>query len=432
MATTIISRAGKGSPLTVAEHDANHQNAANTADSALNVATPTLVPWSTIIPLNAVGAGKYMATKVVDTNMVLAVGPAPVHDGNCNLSVVGDGVHNLDISALATGMTGVDAGKANNGFVFLSTAGQENLYSVVWVYGHPYCYGQKGFFTDLAPPLLNTATVENASKTTANLVFNEPMNQLVVPAATDFSFSTGHLATAFAFTGPTTANLTFSAAFTPAEVRTLGYIQGSNKLQDLAGNFMASFSGHAIINNVSGSTVFSDTFDRTDANPMSITSSGGGNWSGNVSSCQIQGGKLLPNTGTAWCAANLGSADGWVQCDITVQTGGYNGLNFRGLDNIDTANCCFIYLLPNALYIGERTSPAGDNTLNSTALSLTPGSAHTVRIEFVGSSIVIKLDGSSTPVLTVSTPLHASNTWAGPNLYGFVPGGAFDNFSMGT
>jgi hypothetical protein len=105
---------------------------------------------------------------------------------------------------------------------------------------------------DVTPPTLVSATVADSTPTHVDLVFSEAMNA-TWSAAAAFTV-TGHTVTAVTRTGATTGYLTASAAFTNGEAaRTVSYTQPvSNKMQDLATtpNFLASFSGQAITNNV--------------------------------------------------------------------------------------------------------------------------------------------------------------------------------------
>ncbi len=192
---------------------------------------------------------------------------------------------------------------------------------------------------------------------------------------------------------------------------------------------LANFSGAAITNNVVGATVFADTFDRADANPMSAVSSGGGTWGGDPSTCKIVSNQLLPVSGASFISTNLGSGDGWLQVDITVQTGAYNALCFRNQMGSDFADTMLYYILPDNLYLVSRTG-AIDTVVDTTALALTPNTAHTFRVEFTGSSVVMKIDG--TAALTSSTSAKSSQTYVGLMPYGYVLGGAYDNFSTGT
>ncbi len=103
--------------------------------------SPVLVAWSTVIPLDTAGGGKYMARKTIDADTTLTEGAGSVQDGSCNLCLVGDGIHTLNIDALNTGAA---SGQANNGYVFDNSNGQENLYAVVSAFDSPYIYGQSG------------------------------------------------------------------------------------------------------------------------------------------------------------------------------------------------------------------------------------------------------------------------------------------------
>lgn len=105
--------------------------------------------------------------------------------------------------------------------------------------------------SDTVAPTLVSATVENATPGQIDLVFSEAMNS-TWSASSAFAVSAGHTLTGITRTGATTGYLTTSTDFVNGEAaRTLAYTQpGSNKMQDLAGNLLANFSGTSITNNV--------------------------------------------------------------------------------------------------------------------------------------------------------------------------------------
>lgn len=112
---------------------------------------------------------------------------------------------------------------------------------------------------DTTAPTLVSAIVSNSTPSQIDLTWSEPMNS-TVSASSAFAVSAGHTLTAHTYVDSTHSYLTTSSAFTNGETtRTLDYTQpGSNKMQDLAGNLLANFSGTAITNNVSENTVTAD------------------------------------------------------------------------------------------------------------------------------------------------------------------------------
>lgn len=112
---------------------------------------------------------------------------------------------------------------------------------------------------DTTAPTLVSATVDNLTPTQVDLVFDEPMTGTWSAAAA--WGVTGHTVTAVTRLTATTGYLTVSVAFTNGEAaRTLSYTQPvSDKMQDLAGNLLATFSGEAITNNVSPADVTAPT-----------------------------------------------------------------------------------------------------------------------------------------------------------------------------
>jgi len=106
---------------------------------------------------------------------------------------------------------------------------------------------------DKATPTLSTAAVNGATLT---LYFDESGTGLanLVPAAGSFSVmrngSTADLVTNVVVDSVAqTVTLTLTTAITSADTVTIGYTAGTNKLQDVAGNQVANFSGRAVVNN---------------------------------------------------------------------------------------------------------------------------------------------------------------------------------------
>ncbi len=105
--------------------------------------------------------------------------------------------------------------------------------------------------TDVTAPTLVSAIVSNATPGRIDLTWSESVNP-AISAAAAFAVNAGHTLTAHTYVDVTHSYLTTSTDFVNGEAaRTLAYTQpGSNKMQDLAGNLLANFSGSAITNNV--------------------------------------------------------------------------------------------------------------------------------------------------------------------------------------
>lgn len=101
---------------------------------------------------------------------------------------------------------------------------------------------------DATPPTAVSASVANATPTTASIAVSEALDAAYVPAASAFTVS-GHTVSGVAISG-STVTLTTST-FVASESATVAYTQpGTNNIRDLAGNLLANFAGLAITDNV--------------------------------------------------------------------------------------------------------------------------------------------------------------------------------------
>lgn len=483
MATTIVSRAVKGTPLSVTEHDANHQNPANTADIALTTANaaqasasaaqtaanaaqstanskaavsdlktvggqslqgpgdialpaggtggsvaPVLVPWSTAIPLDTPGPGKYMARKDISAATVLTVAPSQVHDGNCNINVRGvSGSPGLAFSGMAAG----------NAYAFDPTPGRENKYSIVWditsgVAGTAYYFGMAGQFADTGAPLPSGAPhVEDASRNIVRQLFSEALvtNGIV---AGDCTVS-GHTVSSVAIAG-SELQLTVTPNFAVAEAQTLSV--AANKLKDAAGNLCAAISGVGITNNLVlplGNAA--DTFDRgvvtaDIANPASD----GGTWVGDTGGVSINANALVKGASgfASLVFRNLGSGNGYVQAVFHQgATPGFQSMQFRS-DGNPAGNCLLLYVRGNddgGLVLVKFTAGVDDSTLAITdpTPGFNTGDTVVVRIDFSGTAVVVKVNGVTRISTTVAAYVAQTYVGLGMTLSGSL-GTYWDSF----
>ena len=102
---------------------------------------------------------------------------------------------------------------------------------------------------DLTAPVFQSAQVANANKNKIVLTYNEDLSSSVIPATTDFSPSGGKTVTNVAISGPT-VTLTVNSNYANGDTITVSYTPGTNKLQDLNGNFAASLSSQSVTNNI--------------------------------------------------------------------------------------------------------------------------------------------------------------------------------------
>lgn len=108
--------------------------------------------------------------------------------------------------------------------------------------------------TDTVAPTLSTAVVEDADKDALVLTFSEAMKTTPLPAATAFTIAGadagGRTVTTVAASG-STVTLTLSSALAAGNVITVAYTKpASNPLKDANGVDCASFTAHAVTNNV--------------------------------------------------------------------------------------------------------------------------------------------------------------------------------------
>lgn len=130
---------------------------------------------------------------------------------------------------------------------------------------------------DLVAPVLSTATVENANPNKIVLTYGEDLNPAVVPATSDFTVSGGKTVSSVDIVDAV-VTLTVNSAYANGNTITVSYVAGTNKLQDLSGNFAADLTTQAVTNNIiasSGNVVWTGLQNATDATGGFISSTGG-------------------------------------------------------------------------------------------------------------------------------------------------------------
>jgi lysophospholipase L1-like esterase len=127
-----------------------------------------------------------------------------------------------------------------------------------------------GVAADTTAPIASSAAVANSTPTTLSVTFSEALNTSYVPDVSSVTVS-GHTASALAVSGNTMI-VTVNAYVSGEAASAVAYTQpATNGLRDAAGNLVASFSGLAVTNNVTGATVYPRF-----ASPVGMTESGTG------------------------------------------------------------------------------------------------------------------------------------------------------------
>lgn len=102
---------------------------------------------------------------------------------------------------------------------------------------------------DAIAPVLQSATVEDATPTVITLTYDEALNTGSVPAISDFVASGGKAVSSIQVTG-TTVLVTVDAAYAASDAITISYTPGSNPIQDVAGNDAIALVDQAVTNNI--------------------------------------------------------------------------------------------------------------------------------------------------------------------------------------
>lgn len=152
-----------------------------------------------------------------------------------------------------------------NGFSVPIASGANNVTYVTAVYndviaGYDIEYdtnivGNVGGGGDVTAPTVTSVTVQNATPTKWDILFNEALDTSGSTAGTgDFSVKINAISqtvTGVSFSG-STVQLTVNPAVANGDVCLVSFVGGANKIQDVAGNDAASFTDHAVTNNVAG------------------------------------------------------------------------------------------------------------------------------------------------------------------------------------
>lgn len=218
----------------------------------------TTIAYTTTLPLDYT-AGKDMGSHTVSTAEVWIVGAGAIQNGALQVILVGGG-GSLSVPSDWTFFPGSSAPVLTSGtrnFVAIFYIGNSVLWSVTPMSA-----------LDVVAPTLVSAIVSDTDASRIDLVWSEGISAAVsAPAA--FAVSAGHPLTIHAYVDPTHTYLITSSSFVQGETKTLAYAQPSlNKMQDLAGNLLANFSGTAITDNLTLPTLVSATVP--DSDPLRI------------------------------------------------------------------------------------------------------------------------------------------------------------------
>jgi hypothetical protein len=103
--------------------------------------------------------------------------------------------------------------------------------------------------SDSTAPSFVSAQVANASPTVIAITMSEAL-AAITPAASAFAVSGGKTVSSVSISG-SVVNVTVNTAYANGDAITVAYTQpGSNKLQDGAGNFTATFGAQSVTNNI--------------------------------------------------------------------------------------------------------------------------------------------------------------------------------------
>ncbi len=205
---------------------------------------PAAIAFTTAVPLSSV-IPTFMSQHVVAEVNTFTIAAGSVQGATTLVRLVADGIN----APVFTGFThwGGSLGYDNrNGIV--------NVIQF-WFDGYDYWYsiGQQLGATPvvIVYPILNTATVANATPTTVQLVFSGALDGAYVPALSSFAVSGKTLSGVPVISG-TGVTLTTTVAFTSSDSATVNYTQpGTNNLRSTTGGLVANFLvPHVIINNV--------------------------------------------------------------------------------------------------------------------------------------------------------------------------------------
>jgi hypothetical protein len=463
-ATTIITRAAKGSALTWNEHDANHVNAANSADAAQATANnkqDTLVSGTNIktingasilgpgnltvsgtggsadaldiaftaaVPLDTAGFGKRMRdsgaySHKLTADVALSEGLGSVLDGSCSCIFLQDsvGAHAATTPPawLNKGSDSLGAGPGAQTLFVASKEGTDvifawSLLSVLDVTAPTYV----SEVIAAATPLVITVTMSE------NIGAKQPIAADITTGAAG-----GRTITGIAVSGAI-ISITYSSAWTSADAPTIAIAAG--KIGDAAGNLSAALPATAVTNLIAPPKLAYDTFTRADNATSLGVSDDGKTWVVLDGVWGVAGGGASLNTpgatnSVAYLELGAGKTDFTLDCSF-LPTAVWSGIAFNV---VDLNNFDYMFQVSDGTLALQLKSVSG-GVATDVALSannvITNNTWVGITIVKRGTNITVKTD--NTAVLTnVAMPTNASATKIG--LMGFAAAvSVWDNFTV--
>jgi hypothetical protein len=258
-------------------------------------------------------------------------------------------------------------------------------------------------------PTLMSAQVFNSTPSQVDYTWSEAMNSTVSDASA-FGVS-GHTVLAHVRDNATHSHVTVAEPFIYGESpRTTSYTQpGTNKMQDLAGNLVANFSGRSITNSVAGAAAIDD-FNR--ANGPIGTSSGGLVWQEFQGPARIVGNKCFAVPGdAAFDVLNAGVSVGTINATVEPWDN-TPSIRFRVVDQNNYMN---LAIFSDFGFCRLSKMVGGTSVDLNSGGSFTPNAGTPLAVEVgiaAGGVMTIKLNG-----VTIIT--HTDNTHSTGTKHGF-------------
>lgn len=355
------------------------------------LAGPTVVPYSTVIPLDTAAFGK----KILETQLAAAsaftVGANPIPDGTCTFCLIGDGnpAHVPDFSAFG----------AANAYVYSSTLGARNIYLAVYEFSTPTICGYLGLPATVSVAVtLLSATAANATPGRINCVWSGAVNSVI---AAPGAFSTvGHPLTAHTFDGPTTTHIDTSTPFVFGEAaRFLSFDNSVSPMTGTNGLPVASFAAFPITNGVLQSSITDSNGAQPTERPAKADSASslgstttGQAWTAHTGTWGVKGNLLylVTQAGDSVATFDSGLADVDLSADITPY--GDCGIVYRTTND---QNYWLVLLEPDNVTLHLYKRVAGAYTVAGTATwAHSNGIAYNIRVDAVGSVHNVYVDGA--------------------------------------
>lgn len=337
--------------------------------------------YAAAVPLTRLGTG-YMPSQTVSAPIAFTVSGSPVKGAHVYLRLLADGTNTPTFAGMLEwgGSMGYDnrAGITNEITFFYD--GVDVWYSIMQAVG--------AVPIDLTAPTLSSAVVSASTPGRIDLTWSEAMNS-TMSAYSAFAVSAGHTLTAHTYVDSTHSYLTTSTDFTSGESRTLAYTQpGSNKMQDTAGNLLASFSGTAITNNVGYLAIRAGSL-------ANLTESGDGTvgWSYLGSGAWATAYGLLDHKLPA-------STDGWIEGEIDFTPSGYTKAVAMWLKSANTASDYTASLY--GYYAHQDYGFLASGSFDAADLG-NPTLGDIVRIGRTGTTVYVNVNGSQIKQWTGTT-----------------------------